>query len=134
MEQSRYGKYRQRRTPRHPRSKYLQGSFEDRNRWIRCWNCQSINDLNRLGGAQEKAGNIYFDDIEPSEIPILQGDDPINGYFTSLNLACTLDTLDMCGNLMELGPDGVTPKPVEIREVVAQANRGCWFCGESDLP
>ena len=134
MEQSRYGTYRQSRTPRHPRSKMLQGSFEDRNRWIRCWNCQSINDLDRLSGDPERAGNIYLDDIEPSTIPILQGDDPINGYSIALNLACTFDTLDQVGTLMELSPDGVTPLPVTLREVKVETPSGCWLCGERDLP
>ena len=134
MEQSRYGKYRQKRTPRHRRSKYLQGSFEDRNRWRRCWNCGFINDLNRLGGDPERAGNIYLDDIEPSTIPVMQGDDPLNGYYTSLNLACTIETLDQMGTLMELGPDGVTPIPVDIREVKVETATGCAFCGETDLP
>jgi hypothetical protein len=134
VEQSRYGKYRQRRTPRHTRSKRLQGSFEDRNRWIRCWNCQSINDLNRLSGDPERAGNIYLDDIEPSTVPILQGDDQVNGYSTALNLACTIETLDQIGTLMELSSDGVTPVPVTLREVIAETPRGCFFCGECDLP
>jgi len=59
MEQSKYGKYSRKRVPRHRRSQIQSGAFEDRDAWIRCWNCGFVNRVDRISGNPEVDGRYY---------------------------------------------------------------------------
>lgn len=125
MEQSKYGKYKQRRVPRHKRSKQMEGAFEDRNKWIRCWNCGQPVSEDRIGGNPERSGNAYYmDNVIPSQSPTMSGD--------SLNAGIMLRSAESTFTLMELQADGTTPVAV-YNNVFTVAIQGCPFCGETDL-
>jgi hypothetical protein len=115
---SRYIKTDRRPLPKKPRSKKIFGSFEDSNRWIRCWNCDAPLDTqgNRvLSGSV--SGNIYFDVVIPVEI--------YEGGPQSLEI--TGETV-----LPQLGPDGLPIPTYTPRQVTTP--RGCWRCGTCNLP
>ena len=124
MEQSRYGKYKVRKLPRHRRSQELPGSFEDKGKWYKCWHCGQIINIERENGDPERDGLYYTEGISPSPNPVGSGD--------PLNVLSTMDVFTMPGIGMELGPDG---NPKEIYEVFEHhVSRGCAFCGTMNLP
>lgn len=121
---SRYIRTTRTKVPRHRRSRQLAGSFEDSNRWIKCWNCGFVNDRERLTLSDRTGIEVQDFDYEDTEIRS-SGD--------ALKVVLTLDTLDMEGVILENGPDGTAitdyyspRKPVAVR--------GCSFCGCTNLP
>jgi len=119
MEQSRYGKYKQVKTPEHKRSRFLPASFEDRNKYFRCWNCNFICSMNANRGK-----NKYPSTTTVSESSVLSGDE---------NLAVgVLKTFNSLGVGLELAADGDT---AEIYSTVfVDSPVTCPFCGTNNLP
>ena len=124
MEQSKYGKYKTRRIPPHRPSKQLEGAFEDRGKWFKCWNCGQIINIEKENGDPERDGLYYIVDIDPSPNPVSSGD--------PYNLLSTMDVFTDIGVGMEIGPDGVTPKEI-YRNFKHQVSGGCAFCGCMNL-
>jgi len=124
MEQSRYGKYKQKKTPEHRRSVFLPASFEDRNKYFRCWNCGFINNSDRLSSS-DRSGNEYLDSTRVSQSSILSGDD-------MLTIASLDSIFDQIGVAMVAASDG-TDAEVYSNEKV-ETPRGCRFCGTTNLP
>jgi hypothetical protein len=124
MSRSVYIKTHRQKLPRHKRSQRLRGSFEDSNRWIKCWNCGFTIDLTKvsIGGR----GGIEVRDFSYENQDIVDSGDPNN-------ILLTLDTLNMEGVILEDGADGsaitdyYTPR-------IAVAVRGCPCCGCTNLP
>jgi hypothetical protein len=125
VEQSKYGKYRRRRVPRHRRGQQLEGSFEDKGKWFKCPNCGQIINIEKENGDPERDGLYYVDDITPSPSPVGSGD--------PLNALSVMDSWALMGLGMELGPDGVTPREI-YKNFKHQVSGGCAFCGTMNLP
>jgi hypothetical protein len=123
MEQSRYGNYQQRKFRSRPRSKKLQGSFEDRNNWIRCWNCGFINRIDRIGTGHDRSGNFYTE-VTASEYPPLTGS--MTGSYAVIEL------INEAGVLVEYAANEETSETYSIR--TTETAFGCAFCGEANLP
>lgn len=121
METSRYTRYSTTRFPKQKRTIRLQGSFEDRNKWIRCWNCGFIVNTERDLGDPEHAGTYQTDVNVDSPNPMGSGTDPI----------ITIEGLNTIG-LIENGKDGepITDYYTPRNPLV---NRGCPFCGTNNL-
>ncbi len=121
MERGRYTKYSQMRLPRRKRRIPVPGSFEDTNKYIRCWNCGFIVNVDRDLGDSERTGNYETDVIIPAQPPEGSGSTTI-----------TIDQLNMVGLIIENGLDGnaitdyYTPRN-------ALVSRGCKFCGVTNL-
>jgi hypothetical protein len=115
---SRFIKTDRRPLPKKPRSKKVFGSFEDSNRWIRCWNCNALLDTegNRtLSGDTD--GNIY------SEV-IIQNDISVTGSII----------MELTGNTVLMKVDGGgNALPIYTPHTVTTP-RGCWRCGTTNLP
>jgi hypothetical protein len=123
MEQSRYGKYRQKKTPEHRRSRFLPASFEDRNKYFRCWNCGFINSSDRIAN-QGKNGNEYLDTTRVSQYSPLSGDD--------MTTIASLEEFDQIGVAMVAASDGTNASVYSVSSV--DTPRGCSFCGTTNLP
>jgi hypothetical protein len=123
MEQSRYGKYKQRKTPEHRRSIFLPASFEDRNKYFRCWNCHGIVNFGRVTGSN-KDGNEYTDPTRISPSSVLSGD-------IMLTVA-SMEEFNQIGVAMVSASDG-TAAAVDSTVIVV-STRGCPFCGTDNLP
>ena len=100
--------------PRKPRSKYLQGSFEDSNRWISCWNCGFTIDREKLDCSGSGNGNVF------SEVNV------VSDLYEGLHAA--IISLDMLGYSF-----GVTSRKDYV-PMKSQAIRGCPLCGTLNLP
>ena len=122
MERGRYTSYSQRQTPHRKRTIHLSGSFEDRNKWIRCWNCGFIVNVDRDLGDPEQSGVEITDAIVQAQTLEMGGTAP----------NCSMDNLDMVGTLIKEDASGTaitdyyTPR-------LAQVSRNCPFCGCGNL-
>lgn len=124
MEQSRYGKYKQVKTPEHHRSVFIPASFEDRNKYFRCWNCGFIVNADRVS-VSDKNGNEYIDPVKVSQTSVLSGDEMLT--------VASLDSIfDQIGVAMKLAADGTNAKVYSV--VFTDAPRGCPLCGCTNLP
>ena len=122
MERGRYTSYSTRKTPHRKRTIQMSGSFEDRNKWIRCWNCGFIVNTERDLGDPEQSGVLVTDAIVQAQTLCMGGSDP----------QCSMDTLNGVGTMIENDAsstaitDYYTPR-------LASAIRGCPFCGCTNL-
>jgi hypothetical protein len=104
----------------------MEGAFDDRNKWVRCWNCSHIVSLDKIGGDPERSGNAYYmDKVIPSQSPVMSGD--------PLNAGIMLRSLESTFVLVELQADGITPVPT-YKNTFTVALAGCPFCGTTNLP
>lgn len=122
MERGRYTSYSQRQTPHRKRTIHLSGSFEDRGKWIRCWNCGFIVNVDRDLGDPEQSGVEITDAIVQAQTLEMGGTAP----------NCSMDNLDMVGILIKQDASGTaitdyyTPR-------LASGGRGCPFCSTNNL-
>jgi hypothetical protein len=123
MEQSRYGKYKQKKAPEHRRSIFIPASFEDRNKYFRCWNCHGIVNYDRVTGA-DRDGNEYTDPTRVSPSSVLSGDDMLT--------VASMETFNQIGVAMVAASDG-TAAAVDST-VIVDTPRGCPWCGTTNLP
>ena len=118
MERGRYTSYSTRKTPHRKKTIHLSGSFEDRNKWIRCWNCGFIVNTERDLGDPEQSGVLVTDAIVQAQTLCMGGSDP-RGSIDTLNGVGTMILNDASGTAIT---DYYTPR-------LASAIRGCPFCG-----
>jgi len=122
LERGRYTNYSTTRTPHRKRTIRVSGSFEDRNKYIRCWNCGFIVDTERDLGDSERSGNYETDAVVYAQ--------PLN--FGGTNPISSMDRLDTIGTIIKNGPDGnpitdyYTPRLPEVA-------KGCPLCGCTNL-
>jgi hypothetical protein len=121
---SRYIRTQRTRLPRHQQSKRLPGSFEDKNRWIKCWNCGFVIDKDRLTKSDQMAFSITDYPVENTEVR-MSGDE--------LNIFLTQDGLDTVGTMIENGPDG-NPITDYYTPRICRPLNGCPFCNVVNLP
>ena len=105
------------------RSKEVLGSFEDANRWYRCWNCGFILDIT-ITQTDGKSGNVFtdfsferdlFESVSAKQLTI---DSVSNGTILFANFPTQ--------------PDGTAIPEYVPRK--SQAVRGCPLCGTTNLP
>jgi hypothetical protein len=112
-----------RRLPKQKRIIHLPGADEDRNKWIRCWNCGFRVKVDRDIGDPEHSGIQVTDAAIPANPPFGSGASPIS----------VLENFDMVGlSLKNDKPDG-TPETIIYTPRMAEAVRGCPLCGTSNL-
>jgi hypothetical protein len=122
LERGRYTTYATRKLSGRKRTIQLSGSFDDHGKYIRCWNCGFIVNVDRDLGDPERSGNYQTDVIIASQSPTGSGTTPI----------CTIDKLGSAVVLIENGADGdpitdyYTPRLPEVA-------RGCPLCGCTNL-
>lgn len=122
MEKGRYTHYSQRRTPQRKRTIHLSGSFEDKNKYIRCHNCGFTVNTERDLGDSGTSGNYETDALVYSQSLVMGGDSTIM-IMDRLGMAGTLILNDANGNSVT---DYYTPR-------LPQVNKGCPFCGCTNL-
>ena len=122
MEKGRYTVYAKMRLPKRKRRIAVPGSFEDTGKYIRCWNCGFIINVDRDMGDPERTGNYETDMIVAAQSPVGSGDD----------IQLGLDTLSMVGVLLIDGPDG-NPVTDFYTPRIPQVARGCPLCGCTSL-
>jgi len=91
VEKSKYGKYERRRTPRHRKSRVLEGAFEDRNLWYKCWNCGHILKASRDFTGDPEKGGVDIQPIQIDAAPEFASDPlgnpfPAETLYTSVNV------------------------------------------------
>lgn len=122
MDKGRYTAYSTTRLPKRKRTIALPGSFEDSGKWVRCWNCGFIVNVDRDLGNQESAGNyetdFYFEAVSPAG----SGESPI----------IVMDTLDQVGPCIVNGLDG-DPVTDYYTPRMPQVSKGCPLCGCANL-
>jgi hypothetical protein len=125
MEQSRFYQYSTTRIPKRKRTVRLQGSFDDRGKYIRCWQCGFIVDTQRDLGNPGKTGG-YVDEAEYSETEIrMSGNNKLyldaNGY-----------NQFGVGPLIKLKPDGTAITDYYVPKI-SRVSMGCPLCGVTNL-
>lgn len=129
MEQSRYGKYQRTKLRRHLRSRVSQGSFEDRNKWYKCWYCGYEFDITKINGNSEFGG----------EYQLMQTDTSSPDSLSTLTSISTLDT--PYNTFISIGPSGITSDDVNKSTYLthtpiyqAMVSSGCPSCGCGNQP
>ena len=129
MERGRYTSYSTHKTPHRRKNIRLSGSFEEKNKWIRCWNCGFIVNTERDLGDPEHSGVLITDTgvsvtdaIVEAQTLCMGGSDP-RGSIDTLNGVGTMIMNDASGTAIT---DYYTPR-------LASAIRGCKFCGCTNL-
>jgi len=122
LETSRYTNYSQRKTPHRKRRINVPGSFEDKNKYIRCWNCGFIVNTDRDLGDPERSGNYETDAVVNAQTLVMGGTNP----------DCSMDTLSMVGTLIlnDAAGDAITDY---YTPRLAEVSKGCPFCGVSSF-
>jgi len=122
LEKGRYTVYQERKYPTRKRRINVPGSFEDKGKYIRCWNCGFIVDLDRDLGDPNRSGNYETDTIIESQPQTGSGSDTILG----------MDTLSMIGVLILNGLDG-NPITDYYTPRIPLVSKGCPLCGCENL-
>jgi hypothetical protein len=118
---SRYITTHRQKLQRKPRSTRLYGSFEDSNKWYKCWNCKFVFDITKLSLGDGSGITVTDTTIEAASKELFG--DP-NKLLLGIQGSTTL---------LKLGADG---NPVLDYYSPAQANAtaGCPNCGTKNLP
>jgi len=119
MDQGRYTKYSTRRIPSPKRIVRIPGSFDDRNRYIRCWHCGVIVDLDRYTGNSPGPGTVISDFG--------------TGQYTPDDSLALLGTLDTELAILSTGPDGTADNSTYTPRMAEAVPGACWFCGCTNL-
>jgi len=122
LEVSRHTTYHKMRLPSRKRTIRLRGSFEDANKYIRCWNCGAILNVDRDLGDPERSGNYETDAVVFAQPLNLGGVNPIS-VMDELDTIGTIIKQDAAGNNIT---DYYSPRLPEV-------SKGCWLCGCTNL-
>jgi hypothetical protein len=138
---SRYIKTERHQLPKHKRSEKLYGSYEDSNKYIKCWNCGFILDITRI--ITGDGNGVQPIDATPScSVPIQSP--AISGGLGNTTVSYVSPVFSESGGLLtinEISADyvllqedgGGDPLPT-ITPRLPQAVQGCSFCGCKNLP
>jgi hypothetical protein len=119
LEKGRYTTYSTKHWPTRRRRIDIPGSFEDKGKYIRCWNCGFIVDTDRDMGDQNQSGNYETDMVVESQSRTGSGSDTL----------ISMDTLGMVGVLLKNdGQDG-NPVTKYYTPRIPQVSKGCPLCG-----
>lgn len=112
MEHSKYISYHRGKTPRKNKAKVMQGSFEDRSKYYKCWNCGFIFDIDQVSIGGDKAGNYSA----PPESPVYNDGGKLY-----------METLSNLGGVCRTDSTGVVNQPVVLG--YHKVSSGCPACG-----
>ena len=115
-------------TKPHRRSKVLKGSYEDANRWIRCWNCGFINDRSKLSLPNRSGASPHWEQISDTE-RVCSGD-PNKAVITNQFIEVEGEPPAV---LLQTRNDGET-KIDYYHPFLPRVVAGCAFCGRTNLP
>lgn len=128
MSDSRYIHIHQKRLPTRKKVVMLQGAFEDDGKYFKCWNCGSINSIDR---------NVGFDGngISVKDITIASSKDTL-AQFNELLTDNQKITIGFSGFeelvMLRNGLDGEAITTY-YTERSAESVKGCWFCGSTNI-
>jgi hypothetical protein len=122
VERGTYTTYHKTRLPKRKRTIRLKGSFEDKGKYIRCWNCGFIVDTDRDLGDPERSGCYQTDATVYAQTLGMGGS----------NVESTLDGLDMIGVLIQNDNTG-SPITSYYTPRLPEVSKGCPLCGCSNL-
>jgi len=102
---------------------FLPGAEEETNKWIKCHVCGFHINVDRLN-LTEQSGDIYKD--------FAQEDLNIVGCGDALKIMSVMESFDMIGVSLELGPDG---EPITTYDVPRNmtVGSGCPGCGSTNF-
>lgn len=105
-------------------SRPMEGSFEDANKWYRCWNCGFPFDITKIstGSGSGISHEAYYP--EPAT-PVASSDPRLE--------TLTLDNLSMVGGVLQVLPDGTSNEALYLHRKPVVTS-GCPFCGTRNLP
>ena len=120
---SRYIRTQRTKLPKHKQSRHLFGSFEDKNRWIKCWNCGFVIDTQRLSKSDQMVFSVTDYPFENTDVALSD----------ELSVKITMDEIDMVGTMLQNGPDGL-PVTDYYTPRICKPAKGCPMCGTVNLP
>jgi len=118
LDRSRYTDRTTTRLHSRKRTIALPGTGEDSGKWIRCWNCGYIVNVERDMGDTERSGNYEADFPFEALPPSYYGTEPV----------IVLETLNQVGTVILNGPDG-EPITDYYTPRVPLVSHGCPLCG-----
>jgi hypothetical protein len=122
VEQGRYTRYSKSKLPKRKRTIRVPGSFEERNKYVRCWNCGYIVNTERDLGSSDRDGN-YSEDFPVYGVAVANsGNSPLLG----------LDTLNNIGIILQNGADATADTDYYTPRM-PKVSHGCPFCGVTNL-
>lgn len=110
--------------PRHKRSRRVPGKGDDRNKYIRCWNCNFICDTARLALPDRSGIEVSYETIPNTEQFLLGDEKRVQFSVVGSHIGEFV--------LRQTGPDG-QPLPI-TRPMIGSAVAGCPLCGCTNLP
>lgn len=126
MERNRYATYDRRKQPRLKRRIRVEGSFEDRGKWSRCWRCGFILNADRDFSGSEDGGSYSTVAIIPASSPVGGGDEKSAilsaDIFPSIGSVTNQNRFDVDGDFIPYYEPQLT-----------QVSQGCPFCGTTNL-
>lgn len=122
MQKGTYTTYHKTRLPKRKRTITLKGSFEDRNKYIRCWNCGFIVDTDRDMGDPERSGCYQTDAVVYAQT-LAMGGSNVESVIDGLGIIGVSLRNDNAGDDIERY---YTPRKPEV-------SKGCPLCGCTNL-
>lgn len=116
MESSRLTTYHKTTYPHRKRTIRLRGSFEDNGKYIRCWNCHFIVNVDRDLGDPERSGNYETDAYVYADPLVTGGTSPVS----------LMEEVSTIGTIIDPNATYYTPR-------LPQVSKGCPFCGCTNL-
>jgi hypothetical protein len=155
LESSRLTTYHKTTYPHRKRTIRLRGSFEDNGKYIRCWNCHFIVNVDRDLGDPERSGNYETDAYVYAQPLYLGGKPPVDvikipdvvnefvlateeldtiggvieedtGHQRIVYQITLMEKLDTIGTIIDPNATYYTPR-------LPQVSKGCPFCGCTNL-
>lgn len=128
MSDSRYIHIHQKRLPTRKKVVTLHGAFEDDGKYFKCWNCGTINNIERNVGFDGNGIVVKDKTIVSSVDTLLQ----FNAILTN-NQKITMGFSGF-GELvmLENGPDGEAITTYYTARK-AESVKGCFFCGATNI-
>lgn len=123
---SRYIKTKKSPLPKLKRVRKVYGSFEDTEKYFRCWNCGTINDIARAVGFDGNGIQVTDVIIPSSPSTLLR----MNDLSTEQKITIGISNLELV--MIKNGLDG---DPIETYYTprVTESMRGCFFCGVTNI-
>jgi hypothetical protein len=125
---SRYIRLKQKSLPSRKRVRKVHGAFEDKDKYFKCWNCGSINSIERNIGFDGNGIFITDPTISSSVDTRLYPNKTVDCY-QIINIG-TSGLMELV--ILENGPD---EEAIEIYYTPRQTEsvKGCWFCGATNI-
>lgn len=119
MERSKYISYHKGRSPRMPKAKVMAGSFEDRNKYYRCWQCGFPFNIEQTQiGGDGKGSYLSAAEVSASDVANTGDKACVLGMWTPFLIG---------GIVKRDGAGEVTQQPATV--YAHSVSIGCPLCG-----